>query len=509
MLAVFEPDEFAQYPHLIRMLKGADSFPEAARRFFVYQHYYYGFPFYFFSAVSIFPLKLINGLESTTQTMWILRQFISVLPTIFSVLIFVYLFTHFECYLTSVGLYIFLLSVPAVLINSLWWHPDSLTILFIALTFLFLDRDDLKFGSNFHYAAITCGLTTGTKLIGLFFFLAIPTYIAWGFLTKSIDLKRVIISSAQFLLIMFAVIIISNPMLLIPDVRENIIRIQLKQSKAMIFGWQVEYNKGPQSWYGLINEYYGQWHFVVMAFVGVTIGIIRGPKRLLNTIVLTWVVPFSLYILFFISIKPKHFFLPIALPLFSGSINIYSLALDRGKNLQLAKKSSLFSFLFPLFSFIIVFSQFSSNLLWDIHFYSKELNREKNNPSITFFTNLEEEYLTEIAIEKKISVYRDIRVFVPDTLPWDSKYKWGIVNLAYIQELNPDLIMLSRQRARDYTTPGVVEAADDPAQMEKTFDFYMNALDHFIPGYHFLYEDNFGLAFLRDDLYRKYFAIDE
>ena len=46
MLAVFEPDEFAQYPHVIRMLKWDTSWKESARRFFAYQHYYYGFPFY-------------------------------------------------------------------------------------------------------------------------------------------------------------------------------------------------------------------------------------------------------------------------------------------------------------------------------------------------------------------------------------------------------------------------------------------------------------------------------
>ena len=58
MLAVFEVDEYAQYPHLLRMLTPGDGLYPTLRNFFIYLHYYYGFPFYFWSALSVLPLKL-------------------------------------------------------------------------------------------------------------------------------------------------------------------------------------------------------------------------------------------------------------------------------------------------------------------------------------------------------------------------------------------------------------------------------------------------------------------
>ena len=62
MLSVFEPDEFAQYPYLISMIEfKGNSIKQNLWRFVAYQHYYYGFPFYFFSAALLLPLKLSSG----------------------------------------------------------------------------------------------------------------------------------------------------------------------------------------------------------------------------------------------------------------------------------------------------------------------------------------------------------------------------------------------------------------------------------------------------------------
>lgn len=504
MLAVFEPDEFAQYPHVLRMLRGGDTLTEAARRFFVYQHYYYGFPFYFLSAVTIFPLKLINGLSSTTQIMWVLRQFVSVVPMIIAALIFVYLFTRFEHYGLSIGTFIFLLTIPAVFQNSLWWHPDSLTILFIALTFFFLDKDELNFGKEFYFSAVACGFAIGTKLIGLFFFIAIPTYIAWGYFVRGINLKQAFMAAGQFVLIMVAVVLISNPMLLVPEVRETIIKIQQKQSEAMSFGWQVAYAKGPQSWFGVIEEFYGNGYFISLSLLAIVLGLIRGPKRLLNTLILAWTIPFSFYILFFIAIKPTHFFIPIALPLFACVSYFFSHALFRKDANLFANRRKIITIFLFLICLTVVGIQFTSNILWDFDYYFHALEREETSPSIAFFTELEDEYLSRIPGVNDLIIYRDIRVYVPDTSAWNSQYRWGVIDDEYIQEIDPDILLLSRQRARDYTSQGVIETADDPAQMTKTYNFYQNALEHTIPNYQLIYEDDFGLAFLREEIFREH-----
>jgi hypothetical protein len=209
MLAVFEPDEFAQYPHVIRMLTPGKTLAETAFNFIVYRHFYYGYPFYLTSAMMLLPLKLVSGLQSTPAVMLTLRQMISVLPMLLSILILVYLQTRFRSLWNSILLFVLLLSIPAVVRNDLWWHPDSLAILFVALTFFFLDRDELRFGKNFYLAAVACGLAVGTKLIGLFFFLAIPVYLSWGLYHKRILLKKAALLALLFVGLMCLTVVVT------------------------------------------------------------------------------------------------------------------------------------------------------------------------------------------------------------------------------------------------------------------------------------------------------------
>ncbi len=181
MVSIFEPDEGVQFAHPLRMISGGDSYKDVIRKFFFYQHYYYGFPFYVASvALVLLPIKLLHGLGDVPLQMLWLRQMISVLPMILAVLVLVYTQTRFKKWIASIALFVFLLTIPAVFENSTWWHPDSLTVLFIALTFLFLDLDELRFGKFFYLAAAACGMATATKLLGLFFFIAIPVYILLG-----------------------------------------------------------------------------------------------------------------------------------------------------------------------------------------------------------------------------------------------------------------------------------------------------------------------------------------
>ena len=174
MISVFEPDEFAQYPHAIRMLefKGI-SLRHKIWHFVAYQHYYYGFPFYAFSVFALLPVKLISGINNVQLNMAVMRQIVSVLPMITTFWLLVYIQTKFEKFWKSIIIFIFLLSIPIVIKNNLWWHPDSLAILFCVLVIFFLSRDQYRFGVNFNLAAISVGLAIGTKNLGWFFFLTI------------------------------------------------------------------------------------------------------------------------------------------------------------------------------------------------------------------------------------------------------------------------------------------------------------------------------------------------
>ncbi len=69
MLAIFEVDEYAQYPHALRMATVGGTTVETLRNFFVYLHYFYGFPFYALSGATLIAAKpLIPGFPNATRT---------------------------------------------------------------------------------------------------------------------------------------------------------------------------------------------------------------------------------------------------------------------------------------------------------------------------------------------------------------------------------------------------------------------------------------------------------
>ena len=177
MISVFEPDEFAQYPHVIRMLEFQGiSLRHKIWHFVAYQHYYYGFPFYALSVLILLPVKFLSGINNVQLNLALMRQFVSVLPMITAFWLLVYIQTRFEKFWKSIILFIFLLSIPIVIKNNLWWHPDSLAIVFCVLVVYFLSRDQYRFGIDFNLAAISVGFAIGTKNLGWFFFLTIFVY---------------------------------------------------------------------------------------------------------------------------------------------------------------------------------------------------------------------------------------------------------------------------------------------------------------------------------------------
>lgn len=507
MLVAFEIDEYAQYPYVIRMLKGGEL-KEAIRRFIAYQHYSYGFPYYSYSALLIFPLKFINDLSSTTQIMWVLRQFVSVLPMIGSILIFTYLFTRFRSWWTSLGLFVFLFSVPAVMRNSLWWKPESLTIFFVALTFYYLDRDQLEFGRKFILSAVACGLAVGTKLFGLFFFLTIPVYIFWGYFAKKIELKKIFLLSFQFVGTMLLTIILSNPMLLTTQGRADIFRIQAERTEDMAVGWDFELEAGPEPWIEILTENYASGLFWIFAVVVLVLVIWLGSEKLFYTLVLMWIVPYSIYLLYFVVTKQSHFFLGIALPLFGVVFGAYHAGFLPSFSELRNKDINLFQKVLSVAAVGLIGIQFVSNLVWDVDYYLAKLYRVENSPALGFFDLVEQQVLSNVPEDFPLVFFRDDRVYVAENLIWVTENKWGLLDYPDVETIDPDVILLSRQRALDYTLPDVIAQAEQGSKLFSNIDLYLNALDHEFPGYHFVFENDFGLTFIRQELYDLYFVGD-
>jgi hypothetical protein len=249
------------------------------------------------------------------------------LPMILAAVLLVYMQTRFRSIWKSVGLLLLLLLMRAVVRNNLhWWHPDALSILAVVLTIFFLDRDRLSFGRNFYLAAITCGLAIGIKLVGFFFVFTLAGYLALGLIRKTLRWPSAIAAGFVFVAVMGASLFLSNIFLLNPGPRQRMIEIQQFKSIELSQGYShddpLAYQKGPQFWEWTIRTWFEYPTFILFLGISLVIGCFFGPNRFTNRLILAWVVPYSLYLLYFVAVKPDHYFVPAMLPLFSTALSL-------------------------------------------------------------------------------------------------------------------------------------------------------------------------------------------
>ncbi len=120
MITMFEPDESTMIPVVKRMNHPQPNLIYTIGRFVAYGFYSYGFPLYAPSGLIYKVLTLFDQGDNYPLLMLCMRQIISVLPMIVAIWILVYLQDQFRSW-RSVVLFIFLLSVPAIIQNGFWW----------------------------------------------------------------------------------------------------------------------------------------------------------------------------------------------------------------------------------------------------------------------------------------------------------------------------------------------------------------------------------------------------
>ncbi len=335
-------DEYVTYPNVLQILTPGETFNDTRANLFLYEDYHYGYPFYALSALVLLPVRLIYGSDMSQHmqlNLTILREMISLLPMILAAGVLVYLQTRFKSTAKSVALFLFLLTVRGVVRNHIWWwHPDALAVLFVVLTLFCLDRDRLRFGRYFYFAAFFCGLSIAIKLLGFFFFLTIGVYILAGLLSKQIKPGRAAFVSALFVLVMTSVTVFSNPFVFSKDQRARLVLIQTQKQEELTKGYEHDdpmfYNKGPQWWVSTLEKWYGSPLFLAFLLASAAAGCFWGERRLLNMLILTWVVPYSIYLFYFVAVKPDHYWLPVMLPLFSTAFTFVDLLIQQGKAVQ-------------------------------------------------------------------------------------------------------------------------------------------------------------------------------
>jgi hypothetical protein len=385
MLFILSTDEHITYPWVMHMVTPAETTTETLRQWIAYQDYHYGYPFYLLSALIVLPFRYITGAFGLSQTQFhllLLRQFINILPMIAAIILLVYLQTRFKGRLRSIGLFVFLASIMGVFRSQInWWHPDSLAILAVVLTFFYLDRDRLRFKQDFYLAAVTIGLAVGTKTIGFFFFLSIVGYLISGLIKHKIDLKQGILKGLLFIIIMAAIVIASNPLLLHGPTRQRYVATQSKSSYEMTHGWDDEdtYETGIASWMPYLEKWYGEEYFLVFAFSSLLAGCFWGPNKLLNRLILGWVIPYTIFLLFFVAIKPDHYWLPIILPLYSSLLSLTYYEVDGEPMIPTNNdlRASLASRVIALIAILAIFSQFTLNVITDTKLYNSAMIQER------------------------------------------------------------------------------------------------------------------------------------
>lgn len=496
MLSVFEIDEYAQYSHVIEMLQPGDTLYQTARNFLIYLHYFYGYPFYFFSALALLPLKLFLGANWAANTPLIvmtLRQMVNVLPILLSALLLVHMQTQFTSRWKSAALFVLLLILPGVVVNNLWWHPDSLATLIVVLTLFFLDRDDLRFGRSFWLAAAACGVGVGLKYMGVFFVLTIPLYIVWGVATKKLTLLQALARAGTFLGVMFAFMVISNPLLLLPQERAEIIAVQTLQWEQSSVGIILA-NAEPFLKDGYppdLRIHYGQPFFLLLAVAALGLGIARKQTRLKNSLILAWIIPLSISIIN-LATRRTHYWLPVLLPLFSTLVNLFpEEKLHRGSPRRNWAKMAMA---------VLIFLQAVLFLRTDINIYTTQLQREQDAPGILFYDKLEAEIFAPIVLDRQLVVYRDWHVYAPSTPARRVEMNWDLATYSYMEELDPDVILLDRENVLLFSQEGVVSQAVDQGDMARMHAFYGDAGRDELPGYTLVLQDNFGYALVRDEL---------
>ena len=77
---------------------------------------------------------------------------------------------------------------------------------------------------------------------------------------------------------------------------------------------------------------------------------------------------------------------------------------------------------------------------------------------------------------------------------------WKIIDYTYVEELNPEIIVLQMQKIYDFTSPNLIENAYDQNQMGQTFLFYSDAKNKDLDNYVLYLGDDYGMVFLRSDI---------
>lgn len=502
-LGIYPSDEYAQYQSLLRMMRPGKTWKETLYNLLTYRHWQFGYPFFLISAIAASPAIILcnhmPGINCTTASMLVLRQ-LSVLFMLISIWFLIYMWTGFRYFLRSIVLFIFLAAIPDIVGNNMWWHPDSLVTLFVVLTIFALFKDDLRFGAWFYGAACFCGLATGTKVIGLYFFLTIASYLFIGLANNKIKFYGLVRYGIMFLLIMAATVIITNPLLLIAKFRKEIFYSLSFHKELNEFGGTLYQSSpagiliNPVRWYteSLVHSYGFWWLYLIALCLCIASILYDPPKRLLTLLTVTWILPFSLYLLFFVQNRSGRYFIPVLLPLLSilGNVKISKFAVQ-----QAAKKAVHLSIICGLILLCAVQLFYYTGT--NISSYRQMVQKEKASPAIEFYHKLNDIYFSRLPANKPVKILLQWFIYLPPNKNFFLTILDFYRNMTHkAPELaDPDLIILDRADVEKLADPKVVDTVFHKESAQSMQQFYSQAKNNSLKGYSLLLATERYLAF--------------
>jgi hypothetical protein len=267
-----------------------------------------------------------------------------------------------------------------------------------------------------------------------------------------------------------------------------------KQGGLLENGYGVFYAKGLLASWPDVHASFGEFPFLLIALGAAIWGAWRGPQRLLHGLILAWFIPVSVTVFFLTHFKFQYW-LPVALPLISSLVILLP---EKWK----MNKSGHLAWIARTALLLVLLAQFVLFVRSDVQSFNSRMHRQQNSTSIQWYDNV----LVELKPlpDASLHVYYDYRLYVPGNLGWATDTNFDLLEYGYIQQNHFDVLLLLEQRIRDYLNPEVTGI--DPALFARNQQFYRDANNQTITGYHLVYRDSFGLIYVRDELYQQYYS---
>ncbi len=495
MLGVFKLDEFSQFRALWKMTSPSPSLTESVFGFIAYDYYWYGFPFFAVSAAVFWPLRAIYVAAAepglTTAGAMAMRE-LSPLFTALAIAILVALWTRLRSTPQMIALFVFLATLPAVVDNNLWWHPDALLLLLVVCTIGALSLDRSRLGPWFFAAALACGLATATKTIGVWFFAAVALHLFRA--RDKHSMPKLARAGAGFVCVMALAILAGSPHWFLPSEWEETIAAIASLERDTHAGWFTRGELGVGPWLGLLRSGYGwlaTWAALVTLCAVTARRSQREEHRDLAAMALAWVIPISIFFVIHVGLQRERYLLSVLVPLAScaGSPLLWDALRGRSES-RLPRLAAVA--MAALLGLQLVF-----HVQEDVRRYSAVLYREQNHPAFAFWEQFEREVLAGISPETSLRIFRDHTLYVAPERRFQIHMRWHSTEHADITESNPDLILLKRSQMDWFADPASVGKSTDAKQATRVRRFYQDARDDTIPGYQRLMETDFALAYGR------------